>query len=100
MIEINKNPSARELKQFGALWLIFFAIVGGITWYRTGSQAGGGCCLDNRAGYCNRGIFVAIVHATGLRGDELCGLPHRVVDISHCAGTCILSGTDSDCFRP
>lgn len=41
MIEINKNPSARELKQFGALWLIFFAIVGGITWYRTGSQAGG-----------------------------------------------------------
>ena len=41
MIEINKNPSARELKQFGALWLIFFAIVGGIAWYRTGSQAGG-----------------------------------------------------------
>ena len=40
MIEINKNPSARQLKQFGILWLLFFAIVGGIAWYRTGSQAG------------------------------------------------------------
>lgn len=34
----NKNPSPRELKQFGALWLLFFTLVGAIIWHRTDSE--------------------------------------------------------------
>jgi hypothetical protein len=34
MIEINKNPSARELRFFGILFTLFFALIGGLLWWR------------------------------------------------------------------
>ena len=34
VIEINKNPSRRELLVFGLLLLIFAGIVGGLIWYK------------------------------------------------------------------
>jgi hypothetical protein len=38
MIDINWNPSVRELRQFAGIWFPgFFIIVGGLTWYKTGS---------------------------------------------------------------
>lgn len=37
IIEINKNPSKRELNWFGLLFLLFFGIVGGIVWFNTKS---------------------------------------------------------------
>jgi len=38
MIQINKNPSRKELAWFGLLALVFFGIVGGIVLRRTGSM--------------------------------------------------------------
>lgn len=37
VIEINKNPSKRELRQFAAMFLVFFGIIGGVVWKKTGS---------------------------------------------------------------
>ena len=38
MIEINWNPSRRELKQFAGIWFpAFFALVGALVLYHTGS---------------------------------------------------------------
>jgi len=37
VIEINKNPSRRELLVFGLLLLIFAGIVGGLIWYKFGA---------------------------------------------------------------
>ncbi len=33
LIEINLNPSKQELKWFGLILLVFFALVGGIVWW-------------------------------------------------------------------
>jgi hypothetical protein len=38
LIRINRNPPRRQLALFGALWLIFFAIVGWIVWDKTQSR--------------------------------------------------------------
>ena len=38
LIEPNLDPSPRELRRFGAIWLPgFFALIGGAVLYRTGS---------------------------------------------------------------
>ena len=38
MVEINWNPSKRELRQFAGAWFPgFFILVGAMAWYRTGS---------------------------------------------------------------
>ena len=38
MIDINWNPSTRELRQFAGLWLPgFLILVGGLVWYKSGS---------------------------------------------------------------
>jgi hypothetical protein len=37
MIRIERNPSRRQLFVFGLAWLVFFGILGGMSWWRTGS---------------------------------------------------------------
>jgi hypothetical protein len=38
LIDINRNPTLRELRQFAGIWFpAFFALVGGIVWYKSGS---------------------------------------------------------------
>ena len=39
LIEINRNPSQRELKWFGAMFAFFFAIVGALVYWRANSPA-------------------------------------------------------------
>jgi hypothetical protein len=39
IIRIDFHPSRRQLAVFGAVWLVFFATVGGIVHYRGGSWA-------------------------------------------------------------
>jgi hypothetical protein len=40
LIEVNWNPSPRELRQFAGIWFpLFFALVGGLSLYHTGSLA-------------------------------------------------------------
>ena len=34
IIEINRNPSARELRWFGFLFAVFFGVAGGMVWWR------------------------------------------------------------------
>ncbi len=41
VIEVNTNPSRRDLLWFGLLLPVFFAIVGALVWRRTGSLAAG-----------------------------------------------------------
>ena len=41
IIEINTNPSRRDLRWFGLLLPVFFAIVGLLVWRRTGSLTSG-----------------------------------------------------------
>jgi hypothetical protein len=38
MIEINRNPSRRELLWFGLLFLLFFGIVGGLSYWKFNAQ--------------------------------------------------------------
>jgi hypothetical protein len=37
MVHINRNPSARQLKQFGLVWLGFVALFGAVAWFKVGS---------------------------------------------------------------
>ena len=37
LIKLNLNPSKRELRWFGLSILLFFALIGGIVWWRTES---------------------------------------------------------------
>jgi hypothetical protein len=39
LIEINKDPSARELRWFGVMFGAFFALVGAILWWRFDAHA-------------------------------------------------------------
>jgi ABC-type uncharacterized transport system permease subunit len=34
IVSINRDPSRRQLNQFGFIWLGFLAVFGGIAWYR------------------------------------------------------------------
>jgi len=44
MIDIRWNPTSRELRQFAGIWCpAFFALVGGIIYYRTGWLTGAAC---------------------------------------------------------
>ena len=36
VIEINKDPTRRQLNQFGLIWMVFFCAVGALAWFRTG----------------------------------------------------------------
>jgi hypothetical protein len=39
MIHIERNPSRRQLTAFGLTWLVFFGLLGGISWWKSGSLA-------------------------------------------------------------
>jgi hypothetical protein len=40
LVEINWNPSRRELKQFGLLWVVFFGLIGAYClWFRDSRTA-------------------------------------------------------------
>ena len=41
VIEINTDPSRRDLKWFGLLLVVFVGIVGALVWHRSGSLAAG-----------------------------------------------------------
>lgn len=38
VIEINKDPSKRELAWFGLMFLVFFGLIGGLLWWRLQAQ--------------------------------------------------------------
>jgi len=40
MIAINRNPSAREIRFFGLLWLVFFAALAGVVLWRPAGLLG------------------------------------------------------------
>ncbi|NIO58933.1 MAG: hypothetical protein GTO33_06215, partial [Acidobacteria bacterium] len=40
IIGINLNPTPRELKWFGAIVLVFFALIGGLIFWRVPSPVG------------------------------------------------------------
>jgi hypothetical protein len=39
LIRIDHHPTRRQLNVFGVLWLVFFAAVGGLVLWRTGSRS-------------------------------------------------------------
>jgi hypothetical protein len=39
MIDVNRNPSRRQLNQFGLIWLAFFLLATGLLWIRLHSPA-------------------------------------------------------------
>lgn len=39
VIEINKDPSKKELAWFGVMFLAFFGLIGGLVWWRLESQS-------------------------------------------------------------
>jgi hypothetical protein len=43
MVQINRDPSLRELRQFGFIWMAFVAVFGAVAWFRFESppMAGG-----------------------------------------------------------
>lgn len=57
MIEINWNPDRKELRVFSVLWLLFFCLVAGLIYARTGSGVaagtiGGAALLADLLGLC------------------------------------------------
>lgn len=72
-IEINKNPSAKDLRWFGILLLAFCAIVGAIVWWRTGQTRVPGVIVGAGAGLAalyylvppvRRPVFLGWMYAT------------------------------------
>jgi len=41
LLDIKKNPTPRELKTFGTMFAVFFALVGGLVWWQSGSRTAG-----------------------------------------------------------
>ena len=39
MIEINRDPSRRQLNQFGVIWLLFFTLLTALSWLELGSPS-------------------------------------------------------------
>ncbi len=46
MIDVNKNPSARDVRIFGLLWLLFFGLVGGVVLWKPQGLAGAATILS------------------------------------------------------
>ena len=40
MIEVNRDPTLRELRLFGLLWMLFFGAIGGLALWRGDALAG------------------------------------------------------------
>ena len=38
LLEINRNPTRRELMWFGAIFMLFFALIGAIAWWKFGAE--------------------------------------------------------------
>ncbi|MCP3982176.1 MAG: hypothetical protein GY716_22950 [bacterium] len=45
MITVNRNPSPREIRIFGLLWLLFFGLVGALSWFRPEALLGAATIL-------------------------------------------------------
>ena len=59
LIELNRNPSRRELRQFAAIWFpLFFALLGGLVLYAGGSLSVIGTIWAIVAAVCLVGFFV------------------------------------------
>ena len=41
LIAINHHPSRRQLHQFGFLWLIFFGVIGSLSYFKSGNHRAG-----------------------------------------------------------
>jgi len=39
MIQINRNPTLRELRQFGFIWMGFVAFFGAVAWFKFGNPS-------------------------------------------------------------
>ncbi len=37
MVKVKTNPSLKELRLFGAIWMVFFAVVGTVAWFKWGA---------------------------------------------------------------
>ena len=96
IIEINKHPSQRELKWFGALFAFFFAIIGALVYWRTDSPAAAfaiwGAATRGRRNLLRR----AASAAAGLLGLALRGPAHRLDRVARGAGPHILQCPDTD----
>lgn len=61
LIRIQRDPSPRQLRGFGLVWLLFFGAVAYLLWRRTGSAAAGGAVA----------ALAALVPAAGLFWPEV-----------------------------
>jgi len=39
VVEINRNPTSRQLRQFGWIWMAFVAAFGALAWFKLGNPA-------------------------------------------------------------
>ena len=39
MVQINRDPSLRELRQFGFIWMGFVAVFGAVAWFKFGNPS-------------------------------------------------------------
>lgn len=37
VISVNRNPSDRQLRQFGLIWMVFLSVFGGFAWFKLAS---------------------------------------------------------------
>ena len=38
LISVNRNPSRRQLRQFGILWLVFLGVLGALSYFKSGNH--------------------------------------------------------------
>jgi TRAP-type C4-dicarboxylate transport system permease small subunit len=76
LIEINKNPSQRELKWFGVLLVVFFAVVAGLLWWRASQPTAAVVVLG-------LGLVLVVVYAAfpGLRRSVYLGWMYAALPI-------------------
>jgi hypothetical protein len=67
LIEVNKDPSVRDVRIFGLLWLLFFGLVGGVVLWKPQGLAGAAVVLGSA-------WLISLIFNGENRGQQLLGV--------------------------
>ncbi len=99
VVQINRDPTLRQLRQFGWIWMAFVAFFGAVAWFKFHNPA------------LARGLWIAavvvpvlgwavpVLHAPGLSGNVLPRVADRIRGLARGVGRGLLSRTDTDRSR-
>ena len=96
LIQIDHQPSRKQLNVFGILWLIFFGVVGGIVLSKSGSQLAAGTIWGFAVGVPVVGWLVPSFMRIAYLGMAYAAYPIGFVISQFDFGRSLLSSTNAD----